>query len=870
MKLKRILAAVLCVSILSAMPVNYVYAKSEIELNSSVIYSNIEDMALCFLDGLNIDSEFVEQESVTRGQAISLMMSVSYDEKIVDSDETFFSDVTDDYEYKNSIYFACRKEIVSKGSKFRPDDNITYAELMTMAVRTLGYGLVAEQYGTYPNGYILCGENIGLSKGVKKSAYDIIDGKDVLVILYNMLNTNLMITKFSDGGISYDEGDDITILTKRYGLKKIDGKITSTPYSDLIEKSSCLENQIKINGKPFYYEGESFEMLGMHVLAYYDEHDNVKIICPVKNQILKIDEVIRYKDHVIEYEFENRVKTAKLDESFSYIYNGQAYPDYDEETDFTNIYGYLKLMDNDLDGDYDICNVTEVEYLNITSIDKVNEKIYGKGVEINNIDMYDSLIKLHSGNVDGEEIGIGDLVVGELLAVMLSKDKKIGKAVVIDKEITGRINGINSEYLEIDGIEYLKSNYLKKYYNPKVGENCTVELGLLNDLVTINIHESSEYRYGYLIKVFMDEEDMVYMKIFEESGEMAKYSFSESFYLDGKRVKTADKWDKGFTPLTDFSNVSQRQLIKYKVTDGMITGVDTVEDATEMFGNVDDNKNSLLRYYDQIDTVFKADGMNSFLRFNITGNTTILTVPEKTETEIVDKDFALTKMSSLTKDAAYKVDAYDIDANGIPRIVLLYQKPEDSGTQLGVVDDVQVVWDDDRGICAMVGVWNKNKYLTYYILQDEYDEFLYKSTGKQLGAGDVIFYDDKDSVIRYLDVYFDAETKEITPTAAGFVTYDKGYKDRMSCYMSSLYRVFDKKYVITWTKDKKGNWDYSIPNLRTIPLVSEPTIVCVEDGKTYLIPIEEIRDYYSTANSADEVFLLQQYWYGTCIVIIRD
>ena len=852
---------------LSATAVPKISAESN-KVDISVVYDKSEDKAVCFLEGLGIDMAFKTEETVTRGQFTSMLMRLAYDNEFTPSKEMVFGDVDKSNEYYKDIYFAYNEGIVSKSDSFRPDDGVTYAEAMTMVTTALGYGFIAKNNGGYPYGYTKCASDIGLSKGVSVSVYDKLSGADVLLLLYNMLQTELMEQDYDMNGISFSKKANSDILTDRYKFRKIKGIVTATEYSDLGGASSVKDNCIKIDGTSFEFEGDAVDLLGMKVLAYIDEYDKAVIVCPEGNQILTADKVVSYSGTSLKVEDGNRNKNVNLDGSFCFIYNGAAYNTY-MMADFTDFEGHIKLLDNNADGHYDVVFVYDVEYMKVLKIDKLDEKIYGEAVSRDNINFdEDSHIRFYSSGV---EIDPFDIKADDILAMMLSKDGKVGKIEVVHNEIYGKIDGIDDEYIKIDGVEYKKSSHFRTHYSPKVGVAGAFQLGILNDVVLVDVDSSGIYRYGYLFETRRNRRTQaVELNIFTEEGEFKRYECAEKVTVDGDKIKTLQAWATNAVPLTDAADNVQRQLIRYRINDGLITAIDTAENATSLKQTVNNSNDCLLRYYDHVATHFKADGMNTFLRFNVTAQTLMFTVPEPTATDAEEADFALTQMAALKKDGGYTVDAYDIDKSGVPNIVLIYSDVTsgmNDNAEYAIIERVTDIWHEDYGACREVRFWKKSKCMSFY-LEEENKDLAVKSNGKLLEAGDVVRLVQKNGIIKELVVDFDVDTMSITSDGQTITYGDASFNKSSARLYASIYKMIGTNLIVS-SKKTAGEWDYSLPNLRNIPLTKDANIVVVEDKKVRRIYSDEILDYCSAGNAADEILIVQAYWYAVDVVIYR-
>lgn len=120
---------------------------------------------------------------------------------LLQNQKTQFSDVPAGKWFTGYIAIAAAKGYV-KGygnGKFGPDDPITYAEMLTVLVRALGYR--ADVTGGYPLGYIAEANSLGLFSGVNISdASSPVNRADMAQILWNALQTQTGTTVTSATG----------------------------------------------------------------------------------------------------------------------------------------------------------------------------------------------------------------------------------------------------------------------------------------------------------------------------------------------------------------------------------------------------------------------------------------------------------------------------------------------------------------------------------------------------------------------------------------------------------------------------------------------------------------------------------------------
>ena len=128
---------------------------------------------------------------------------------------------------------------------FKPDNNVTYAEICSMLVRIAGYGEYASYLGGWPNGYLSVASDRGISKGVSSSANTAVTRAQVAQMIYNTLmdvplTKSTSITVDSNGNYVPEletmdgrNGRDYeTLLISRHNAYYVEGHVSDTSRTD--------------------------------------------------------------------------------------------------------------------------------------------------------------------------------------------------------------------------------------------------------------------------------------------------------------------------------------------------------------------------------------------------------------------------------------------------------------------------------------------------------------------------------------------------------------------------------------------------------------------------------------------------------------
>lgn len=184
------------------------------------------------------DGSFRPDKTITRAEVARLITSAlgadkTYEEYITEGNNAF-SDVPDTHWASKYIsYLVANGTLEGYGDgTFRPDNEITYAELTKILVDITGYSVYGEQMGGYPSGYIMYAASLGITEGVNFENNDNATRSDAAIMLNNTLDVPLLLVvgfEMNEAGIPYQvlevqdgEGAQYqTLLTKLHDIYKV-------------------------------------------------------------------------------------------------------------------------------------------------------------------------------------------------------------------------------------------------------------------------------------------------------------------------------------------------------------------------------------------------------------------------------------------------------------------------------------------------------------------------------------------------------------------------------------------------------------------------------------------------------------------------
>ncbi|MBP3360802.1 MAG: S-layer homology domain-containing protein [Clostridia bacterium] len=126
-----------------------------------------------------------------------------------------FADVTENSWFYDDVMKLIDFRFVNgyENNVFKPQDDITYNEYIKIASSLLFCEPYAETNGGYSDGYIAAAEKLNLTKGISFNGNDKITRKDAMKILYNTINSPIILVKNYNVGSTHEyESSNISYM----------------------------------------------------------------------------------------------------------------------------------------------------------------------------------------------------------------------------------------------------------------------------------------------------------------------------------------------------------------------------------------------------------------------------------------------------------------------------------------------------------------------------------------------------------------------------------------------------------------------------------------------------------------------------------
>lgn len=660
----KIIAFAICI-MLFACPVSaYENKVVQAENPQSAYDENIETISALGILDWDIDT-FSASENVTRGEFTRLVTNiVSNGVYSTDSVMSVFADVSADSELGKILYTAKSFGIVSgdgEGS-FYPDRPITYEEAYKILGSALGYDANAKANGGYPTGYVMSCIKAGLKSDSIEPLSDKLTPSGAAKLIVDAFECNVMKVKLVNNNTEYEIDRDEDWI---YTAKKIlisEGVVTANSITALQSFDTIDQGFVSIDDVRYKCD-ENFDLyLGYNVKFYYTEEngncDRVLHMTKQYNDELLIDandiaDGVLSSDRKIEYyTTDDNTKKVKIPVNSSIIHNGRAIITYGVNT-FDISYGFIKLVDNNSDGIYDVVFLNEYKNMIVGAVNTVDKSAADKyNGNVINFMPYENEKIIRIYDETGKETDFSKLTAGDVLSYAESEDGKILTIYVSKKKIEGKIESVSEvrskKYYGIKGFETaLAADASFDTSSVKlnaVGIAYLNAFGEITDFVSGNDMDN----LMYVIDVFIDKERSAHelnIKVMDKNGEIKTLVSQKSITLNGERIKNVVEKDTIPAPITS----GVLSLIELD-ENGFVKKIDTPDahgSRLHTFGAAADH-----RYYGTT----KTFGAVWF----VDPNAVIYVSPKEADRADDDEAYRVSTMAEFLSDVTYNVTGYTV------------------------------------------------------------------------------------------------------------------------------------------------------------------------------------------------------------------
>ncbi len=839
-------------------------------------------------------------EEITRAEFAKMMINLRGYAEIseMNNGSELFSDIPEEHWAKTTINFAASIGMFEgyPDGKFGPEDKVLLQDAIKTVVKALGYDVVAQQKGGYPNGYIMVATEQQLLKDITASYSAPAVRGDVMTLLYNALDVELLQEATSNGRVVYEESDDTfrSLLTDKNDMVMIKGVVTTNHETWLANEITGLrDDEVEIDGMIFAVgKTDAADYIGQEVqiYCYENEAENrweiVNVAPTKKNNVVTIaaDEYMNYSGSRMEYEREGRKEYISVAQDAVYLYNNRVVPVFDAgyiNDNSTSIYA----VDNNGDEIYDYIFVNT--YVSVV-VDKAysNGNLYFKnefslnGRNFLTLDEEDDDQHFTIENAAGETMKYADIKANDVVSVFSSEDGKELKLIVSDKKVQGSIRELRSEegvYIDDTYYEFANSAVESKL---RIGDVRAVYLNHENKVVyaTDEGMEDGTTLYGYI----------------QEMGQADGFGNVQAKIIDSAVIRNEEeenenKDDKNVIPVLVCQNAGMKVIdLNGKVSYNGVSmsaekfmadfGSGPVKyqlDSTGKLKTIDDperrgGQSGIQIKYNAKDKVF--GGYVAYGGFRIDNNTKVVCVP--TNPDASDEDY-MVQLRIDNKDAnrQYYAQGYEYDENSkaVKFLVISDQMKADDilnivplTSKIGLVSGSTQVTDETGETVYRTELLYDGELITLMsnnIVQGKNDAIT------RLKRGDLIWFSKNNNGLM-----------DNARIIKSLKTNDENMQENKDS---------DEETLFGYVKELSFN-DVDVANNRTVHTVK----LMIENEKTedILIPartlpsiyiydsaaktvkvggLEDIRPYTGSAATSDKVFVVRPHRNVRVVVIVR-
>lgn len=728
--------------------------------------------------GIDISSQGKDKQ-VTRLDFAKLLVTLMGENPDVTKLRTkeYFSDMPkSDKEagYANYVYEKKLMKAESDG-KFNANGAVTEKDIATIGVKLLGY----DKYYAIPDNadvsqYVTAANGLKLFSGLKKSAADKgLDYEDLAIYLYNIFDTKPVVYE-NDGAVVVNKISDSLYMSINYNIYYETGIVTGDGLTSIDENA---QNENIAIGGSCYNDSliDATKLIGKNVKAFYKDDDGFRTLITAvceRNKILKLtsDEIEDFKDFTYTYKDGQKTKTEEISKAISIIYNGVSVnKDNVAKVEYNPEHGYIELIDNDNDSDYEVLNVWDYkcyvpEGINTSEsffVDKfTSDKISFEESNYENMSIFGK---------NGEVLDATAVTIGKCILIAESLDGKSMIMYAYDGGINGEVKSKQTDSglgnISINDVKYFVPNSLTgELEKVKVGQTVTIYTDLENRVFAISKNADSKLVMAYLINAFVNpsNDDKLTFKYYDMSvQQVVTKAVAQKVTIDGGRYKTVDAYKDKFINAAD-KKVKYQPLRVRTNSANEITEIDTADNTTNIFSKNDGNLQAIYLsptansqtgerepLYVQRQRILYLDKVKSIYHEAILCNTDtpVLAVPANRNDTM---SYAVKTMADYS--GSNVMDFYKINDEGLyPDIVVCYGgngAPEE-GSLEGVNHTDSIEDDDDLSAVENITtvVNSKDEIVTRLTLLtagvretlDVYDSVLATKT-VPLASGDLIKY----------------------------------------------------------------------------------------------------------------------------------
>jgi len=712
------------------------------------------------------------EDALTRAEFAAVITRLLRYENLVDSFSGVpgkFTDVSQDAWYAGYVNLMHGMGIMNGVAEnaYAPQQEVTYEQTIKTLVNVLGYSVLAEKKGGYPNGYLAVAGSIGLTREVSKD--ETFTRGHLLLLLHNALSIDMMVESYSaDEEYYIEKGKNFWNLylssTTQAQMVKGEGIVTANVDTYLTAVNVSLRpDEVEIDDVIFHAGNtDAYNYIGQRV-SYYAMIDESGIrtllsISPAKgNLVYEINraDVLSADASKVTYEQNGRIKEESI-VGATVVKNGRMLLPNAQNADFTGLKGPLTMIDWNDDNNVDVVFLESFNaYRVLENKDGLIEFVPGQildGSKFLRIDLEDNQIHYRVEDENGNVVDPAEIEADSLLSISQDAGKKLYTIVVSTEKVEGTVSMVDADGVTIGDITYpVYPGYALDFAPGDAGIAYIDHQGYLADFED----KTTTSQYGYLIAATQEGSLNTNVLVKMVIGAQVEFNYDKN---------TTDLDDANLIPVINCHNEGVRVL---ETAERIVVNGVSKKNAVEMLSaltpglysfetNADGNLTRLSlaekkgggtnMTYNAYDKVFGGSQWRT--PFAVDQNTIVICLPtNKPYNQASDADYLVPlKISNKATSVTFYAEGYDYDETDKKVDVLVFHDAMDadsvlsayeSSSSIGMVSKNTVTVDEEGLEVRMIGIVDKSGTTDYLINHIPGKNDILTT----LTSGDLIYYE---------------------------------------------------------------------------------------------------------------------------------
>lgn len=206
------------------------------------------------------DGSFGADKAITRAEAVAIVNRIQGLEKAAAgaASASLYTDVAADHWALGDINLATQMGIISGdgNGKFRPEDQVSYQEMVKMLTCAVNYQPAVEELGGWPTGYLVAAQTYGILEDTTNLGAAAANRGVVAQLTFNTLTAPLMVQEGFGTNKTYKvkdvAGETQTLLSEKLKIYKVDAEVIGTDVAGDIQEVGYAKIKIGKDTEDLY------------------------------------------------------------------------------------------------------------------------------------------------------------------------------------------------------------------------------------------------------------------------------------------------------------------------------------------------------------------------------------------------------------------------------------------------------------------------------------------------------------------------------------------------------------------------------------------------------------------------------------------